>query len=333
MKQLIAIIALTMLFSCSKQGEPISAGNELSYFGIHFLQNGSITEQEVRKMDINSLVLDKPWLTYNDIEFYDFSTHCIYLKKDKSHFFENYGGKYYQFPDGLVSKPFVVVAGVERCYVGALYSVRFTLGRLRPHLTEMDVGFYPDDVIHISKSDADGEDIRNHPLIAEMLTKQGLYHAGLALELTAFQLITNSDTATVEYSIKIINNDQDDLYIIDPDKMGSESFHYYTNGPNLWDTSKPGQPIYLFSKYKKTNPPEPSDSWNFDWFVLIKSKQALERTIRLKGYPHIPNGTFSGYMYLENPKYIAKNKRNVSNSRIWIGEIKSNDLKIVVQDN
>lgn len=330
MKYVILILSLTIIFGCSKNSDPFSVNNEESYFGIYFLKDTTMTEQETTKMDINSLVLnDDPWLTHNDIEFYDFSTHCIYLKKDKSYFFENYGGKFYQFNPELISRPFVIVAGNERCYVGALHSGLLSMAPAGPYMNELDVGYFPADVMHISRAWSDDGDIRSNPKVEEVLIEQDLFHAGLEIELTSFQLVDNSDTSTVEYSIKIKNNDQDNLYIIDPAKMGSELFHYYTNGPHLWDYSKP---LYLYSQFKEVDSPEPYDSWNFEWFTLVKSNQSIERTILLKGYPHIPNGNYVGYMNFSNPTKITKENRYVADSRIWIGSIRSNDFQIMIQE-
>ena len=330
MKYVILILCLTIFFSCSKNSDPFSVTNEESNFSIYFLKDTSITEQEAVKIGINGFVLNNdPWLTHNEIEFYDFSTHCIYLKKDKSYFFENYKGRFYQFNPLLISRPFVVVAGTERCYTGALHSGLLSTAPVRPYIDELDVGYFPEDVIHISRAWSDDEDIRCHLKVAEVLIKQDLFHAGLEIELTSFQLIDNSDTSTVEYSIKIKNNDQDNLFVIDPAKMGSELFHYYTNGPHLWDYSKP---LYLYSQYKEVVSPEPYDSWNFEWFTLIKSNQSMERIIRLKGYPHIPNGNYVGYINFSNPTNIIKENRYVAGDRIWIGSIRSNDLEIIIQD-
>lgn len=330
MKYIILILSLTIIFGCSKNSDPVSVNNEESYFGIYFLKDTSITEQETAKMDINSLDLNNdPWLSHNDIEFYDFSTHCIYLKKDKSCFFENYGGKFYQFSPVLISRPFVIVSGNERCYVGALHSGLLSMAPAGPYMNELDVGYFPADVMHISRAWSDDEDIRSNPKIEEVLIEQDLFHAGLEIELTSFQLVDNSDTSTVEYSIKIKNNDQDNLYIIDPAKMGSELFHYYTNGPHLWDYSKP---LYLYSQFKEVDSPEPYDSWNFEWFTLVKSNQSIERTILLKGYPHIPNGNYVGYINFSNPTNISKENRYVAGGRILIGPIRSNDFQIMIQE-
>lgn len=328
MKYFMFVLTLMLIFGCSKNSDPVSGQDEEGNFEIYFLYDTLITESQTAQMDINSLVLNnEPWLTHNDIEFYDFSSHCIYLKKDKSYFFENYGGKFYQFRPVLISRPFVIVAGNERCYVGALHSGLLSMGPAGPYMDELDVGYFPADVMHISRAWSDNEDIRSNPKVEEILIKQDLFHAGLEIELTSFQLVDNSDTSTVEYSIKIKNNDQDNLFVIDPAKMGSELFHYYTNGPDLWDYSKP---LYLYSQFKEVDSPEPYDSWKFEWFTLIKSNQTMERTIRLKGYPYIPNGNYVGYINFSNPKNIAKDNRYVADGRIWIGSIRSDNLEIIL---
>ncbi len=326
MKYIIFFISLITILGCLKNSDPNSPNNEDASFDIYFLEDKSITEYDAEKIDINNLILDnEPWLKQSDIEFYDFSTHCIYLKKDKSCFFENFEGKFYQFNPVLISRPFIIVSGNEKCYVGALHSGLLSLAPVGPYMDELDVGSYPSDVMHISRSWSNNEDIRSDPRVEDILIKQNLFHAGLEIELTSFELISNSDTSTVEYQIKLINNDEENLYVIDPDKMGSELFHYYTNGPHLWDYDKS---LYLYSKYKDVDSPDPFDSWKFEWFTLLERNQSITRTIRLKGYPFIPNGNYVGYMNYSTPKRIDKDNRIVAGDRIWIGSIRSNEIDI-----
>jgi hypothetical protein len=103
-------------------------------------------------MYISTLVLKKEaWLTNDDIQFYDYSSHCIYLKGEKSQFFENDTGKFFIFNPVLINKPFVVVANGERCYVGSLHSGLLSLAPAGPYMDELDVGYYPKDVMHISE--------------------------------------------------------------------------------------------------------------------------------------------------------------------------------------
>jgi hypothetical protein len=326
MKYRIFTIFLITILGCGGNRDPISSNNAESSYGIYFLEDSSITEYDSKSIDINKLILsNEPWLKQSDIEFYDFSTHCIYLKEDKSYFFENFEGKFYQFNPVLISRPFVIVAENERCYVGALHSGLLSMAPVGPYMDELDVGFYPSDVMHISRSWSDNEDIRSDPRVVDILIKQNLFHAGLEIELTSFKLISNSDTSTVEYQIKLINNDQDNLYVIDPDKMGSALFHYYTNGPHLWDYTNS---VYLYSKYKEVDSPNPYDSWKFEWFTLIERNQSIVRTIRLKGYPFIPKGNYVGYMNYSTPKRIDKENRIIAGDRIWIGDIRSNEIEI-----
>ncbi len=62
------------------------------------------------KYELSNLQLrDEPWLSIDDIDFYDFSTHYIYLKQR---------GK--ALPSW--TSPFVVVANGERCYLGQFHS-------------------------------------------------------------------------------------------------------------------------------------------------------------------------------------------------------------------
>ncbi|NQT63601.1 MAG: hypothetical protein HQ556_11630 [Candidatus Marinimicrobia bacterium] len=323
----LAIISLSLLiFSCS---EPKSDNNS---FEIYFLADSDISEHEASEVDIGSLALkDEAWVSSSDIDFYDYSSHCIYLKEDKSHFFENYDEGFYQFTPVLSQKPFVVVSGGTRVYVGALHSGLLSLAPAGPYMDEMDVGSYPADVMHISKAWRGDEDIRSDPDIKDALLTQDLFHAGLKIQLISFQVLDNSDTSTVEYRIRISNNDQDDLYILDPTKMGSALFHYYTNGPDLWDTSIPGHPIYLYSQYKLVEPPEPYDSWEVDWFSLIESGNRIEHTIQLKGYPFIPDGSYTADMKYAGPHNIGLDNRYIGDGRLWIGSIGSNTLDVTIQ--
>ena len=120
------IFSLTFLFAFSAKGQESS-------FEIYFLKDSSLTEPQIANMDINKLVLQEvAWLTKDNVQFYDYSSHCIYLKDEKdekSRFFKSDTVKYFKFKPMLLNKPFVIVANGERCYVGSLRSA--ALGRVR----------------------------------------------------------------------------------------------------------------------------------------------------------------------------------------------------------
>ena len=325
MKNKILALLLVHLFSYPKNTYSLSINNE-SHIGIYFLNDTSKTETEVNQIGIDSLLLNaEPWLSDKDIEFYDFSSHCIYLKTDKSHFFKNYRDeRVYMFNPLLMSRPFVFIAGNERCYVGALHSVALSTMTIGPLIDELDIGSFPPDVIHISER-WNKEDVRSHPQIKGSLISLNLYHAGIEIELTSVHVVDNSDKSTIEYSFIIKNNDQDDLYVIDPSKMGNDLFHYYTNGPILWNSEKQ---ISLYSQYKISTAPSPYYSWDTEWFTRIESDQQIERTIRLKGYPRIPVEDYVAYFYFANPKLIYKEDRCLSDGRLWLGDVESSILEI-----
>ncbi len=312
------------IFGCSKNSEPLSSNEQKESFGIFFLKDSSLTGNQAAQIDINQLDLrEQPWLTNDDIQFYDFSSHCIYLKEDKSKFFKNYGGKFYQFSPVLINRPFVVVANKERCYVGSLHSDLLSLSPAGPYMDELDVGFYPEDVMHISKALSSGNDVRNDSRIEDALNSLSLYHGGISVDLKSVNVIENSDTSTVEYVITIRNLDHDNLFVIDPDKMGVDLFHYFTNGIVFH-----GNDVIFQSTYKKTV--SPTVSWDAKWFTELPVNTSIERTIRLRGYPRITPGKYSCSFTLANPN-VEKENRYISGGRIWLGEVESSKTEIEIQ--
>jgi hypothetical protein len=193
-------------------------------------------------------------------------------------------------------------------------------------MDEMDVWFYPEDVMHISRAWGNGVDVRNMIPIHDALITLDLFHGGLHLSLDAVSVIENADTATVQYTYTITNDDQDDLWILDPAIMGSARFHYFTNGPHFRGTSG-----YYYSQYKHIIHPEPYDSWQPEWFVRIKAGESLQRTVQLRGYPALPAGSYDCYFKFHSPRRIAREDRVVSGARYWLGKVES--AEIVVQVN
>jgi hypothetical protein len=324
MKFLMFTLILTLLYACNVDSDPLSSNKDIS-FGIYFLSDSLLGEADVYDCSLDSLILQEdPWLTNNDIDFYDYSAHCIYLKEDKHIFFDNYSTNFRIFNPSLTSKPFVMVAGDTRCYVGAIHSALLSTLPMGPYIDELDVFYYPIDVIHISEGKRLEEDARHHPELKEALIEKNLFHAGLNIELISLRIIDNSNIATIQYKIKITNNDVDNLLINSADKMGSALFHYYTNGPDLFTQNVP---YHFYSQYKEIDRP---DSLDYELFDMISSNQTREYTIQLKGYPHIPAGKYTASMNFSNPTGIKKENRFVSDGRIWMGSIKSNDLEIIV---
>ena len=86
MRTLIFIVMVILLWNCERNKNPISPdANDLA-FAIYFLKDENLKIKDVFNKNINDLELaSSPWLTDQDIRFYDWSSHCIYLKKEKEH--------------------------------------------------------------------------------------------------------------------------------------------------------------------------------------------------------------------------------------------------------
>jgi hypothetical protein len=310
----IKLVLLMVIFISITKGQEASVK-------IYFLKDPNLSIQRASKLDIKELNLETvPWLTNDDIQFYDYSTHCIYLKADASKFIKP------------PLKPFVVIANTKRGYIGEFFSFH-TISSHVPELPYIVTNYdYPKDVIRISEPikfmvNWDSTDVRNDDSLKAALISLKLFHAGLNLELKSVNIVDNSDTATVEYTYIISNNEKENLLVIDPDKMDSRIFHYFTDGVCFW--------VYDFhyyikyvSEYKKVM--KPLVDCDTSWFSEIQPNTKIERTVRIKGYPKIKSGKYRCDFKLSSP-HVERESRNLSRGRIWLGSIKSNDIQITVK--
>jgi len=315
----ICLIVLTLLSSCSLDDDPIN-----DEFSIYLLQNPSTNFQEAEEIGLNWVVLsDEAWLEIEDISLYDFSSHYISLKVDKESLFQGMLDEGHMF--NFLVKPFVIIAGEQRIAFGSFISSYSSIMTSGPHIYDLENLFLPSDILFIHRDGAAEIDIRNDERIKDALIAGDVYHAGIKVELTAVEIIDNSDTATVRYSFVIKNNDSDNLFVPDPDLMGTDLFHYYTNGVELRDSDH----HYYYSQYKITSPPEPHDSWDTEWFVKLETGASISRSVELKGYPQFPDGTYNCYFKYAGPSKIALGDRIIQDGRYWIGETETNNIALV----
>ena len=320
---LILCISIT-IYCCHKGNEPVIP--ETNYnFGLYYLRDSIIKIYNILDTDLNSLELEKkPFISDQDVEFYDFSSHCIYLKQDKSNFFP-YNPGLDPFPRSYFDKPFILVGNGNRCYAGYIQSVTHVTDFWHvPDIDYFSMKLYPKDILHIDWEFDFAEDGRDNESVKEALINTNLYHAGIRVEITNIA-IYQSDTSTVVYTIKIANNDKDNLYVFDPDKIGTELFHFYTNGPRLLDTNLR---LAYDSDYNIFKVPEPISKWDPEWFTKIESNNSIKRTIILKGYPFIPFGEYLCQFSFNVVLLIEKGSRILPDGRYWIGKTYSGIIEI-----
>ena len=310
-----AIILLFFSFSlilCSSPYHPEYRGGK---FSIYLLKDENFSSQQAQEMDINDLELaDEPWITTEDIEFYDFSTHCIYLKKERPAF------HYY------LVRPFIVVASNTRIYLGSFFSM-FSSSPVNTLIIKTPF-FYPDDIIRIEKTFASTQDVpdmRNDYRIKYALERHNIFTESISVKLDNAELIGRADTSTVAYSFTITNIGKLDLYVPDPEKMGPGLFNYYTTQPRIYNEN-----LRYYPEYDSVEYPESYKSWDISWYTKLCAGRSIRRYMVIKGYPYIENGSYKCNFTYDSPRWIEKNDRILTDGRIWIGEIESNTINIKI---
>jgi len=159
---------------------------------------------------------------------------------------------------------------------------------------------------------------QDNPIVKDALLDAGLYHGGISIvfdnnDANTLRVIENADTSTVSYKFTLINKDVDDLYILDPDKMGVYLFHEFTNGLLLYNlaTRRDHYPNWR----KRVVLPSPG-YWSPDWYTKIKSGQSVQRTMVVKGYPYFTTDEYLfQFNFLGSWRNMEKEVREVANGR------------------
>lgn len=323
------ILALMGLaFHCDKN--PLYPDPALFPLAIYMLDDPPFDREKLLDEDYSDFKLKgEPWLTDEDIEFYDWSSHCIYLKISKKDLFPQYDAKYIII-EQFTNKMFVLAVNGEICYPAFFnYGYHYPI----PELDLAAVLFHPDDVLRINwtvlldSEPRNDIDRRNNEKVKDVLIQEGLFYAGLEVrmdEMDAVTIIENVDTSTIEYTFTLTNKDEDNLYVFDPDIVGN-SFHYFTNGPVFYHVEESN--LYQ-STYKKV---DPLRDWDPSWYVKLESGQSLTRTVRLRGYPYFPPGEYKIYFYYNGPR-VNKEDRYTADGRYWFGGIDSDYFTVSIEE-
>lgn len=301
----LVIILLVGTLSCSKEDDQYKMYDG---FNIFLLKDENVTAHKASEQELSSLELQvRPWVSSDDIEYYDYSTHVIYLKNEL---------KIYDtiIDISVFGKPFVVIANGERQYLGAIWP-NFSSSWFSGPVINVAPRFYPDDIIHISYFrylSQQSQDPRENDEIRDALISTSKYHAGLECTFDTIEILDNNqenNTCTLKYTYTIKNNDIFNLFIFDPDKMGIGLFHYFTNGLFLSNENNSYGSI--------SGHTSPDNSWELSWLSLILSGDST-KTVITTDYPFIPSGSYDcsfGFPGLS----LIKEERVLPNGRIWIG--------------
>ncbi len=325
---IVAVLAgLVLAAGCGGPVAEVDKPEAEQVFAIYLLEENPPAAEPGQPLgDLDELeLLDEPWLTAEDMDFYDYATHCIYLKDEVLPIAA-------RFPSAHVSA-FVLVAGGERCYLGYFISPVSSYLPAAPYIMAAPTfSFYPEDILAIyyrPVQDAPA-DVRRDARIHDALSAAGKLHEGLSVALSDVTIVSRqAGETTLSYTFTVTNQDDEAVYVPDPDRMGSALFHYYTNGVYL----SPGENTPSISASGKTvTAPAPYGSWEAAWFTRLGGGETMTRTVVLGGYPEIMPGTYRCQFTYRGPSRIAKSERTLPDGQLWLGGIPAAEYELVVSD-
>ena len=242
-------------------------------------------------------------LNHKDIEYYDFSTHMIYLK------------------EGISLTEDVLESGVNAVYAGG--EKIYDLAVMDPWDSYMPSGpllwnwtYFGDFVIHIDLlipvSPGSNEDPREDERVVKALARYGQFHSGLACEIVEIRRV---EAGHLELELELSNEDVYPYLYPDPEKMGTDLYHYFTNGLSLRSAEE-------VNYYPQIVPetPDPEGEWNPVWLSVIGSGEVVTLTIDYPHFNDVPPGEYTAYFRFPGENYhLTRDDLVQEQGRIWMG--------------
>lgn len=252
---------------------------------------------------------DKVVLDHNDFEYYDYSTHLIYMKDSKS------------FVNDIESiGEFKIFADKKEIYTGQTVPGFHSFLPTGPIISTHQSGYgdYIIPIEFIQIIDTLGNitpDLREDERIINALKSHNQFHAGLSCDIKSVQYLSQNDVR-VELILK--NNDAFSYYYLDPDKMGINLFHYFTNGLFIKNFNRHES----YTHETEHTKPEPWNSWNIDWLSIINGNESKTITINYDNFELIQSGEYKATFEFPGLRYqVEKYDIIQTNGQIWLGEI------------
>ena len=262
---------------------------------------------------------DSILINHEDIDYYDYSTHIIYLKENHP-LFQN------PVDWELGGMSFEVYSLEENIYSGVLFPAWWSSMPSGAYIQWPS--FYPGYVIKIEfmsppvymKTDTTA-DPREDERIVEALQQYGQYHQGIALELGDIQF---SSSGRLSFSYTLTNEDSFDYYVLSPDKMGTGLFHYFTNGLYLYN-----EETGWLQHQIGVESPEPWDLWETGWLDRLNHQTSKTYRIEYDEFDQVPPGTYFFYFRFPGLTHVDQEDREGDGALIWMGELEfSGEIKI-----
>ena len=242
------------------------------------------------------------------IDFYDGSSHIIYLKE----------GKYFTC-DGRNS--FSVKVGDQEIYSGHIEHSRTPVIRDGPVIRTADMR--ANNIIPIGLNDtflsvdwpySNGSDPRNSKKVIDALKSEGLYREGISARIIDIKKTYNNG---ISLNIRITNNDSEEIYYLDPDRLGNRRYHYFTDGLTLTD---PKLNNYLNNAQYEV--PTQSPLWRDEWMSLLEVGESKTINIVYPDFDELPVGSYyATFTFPGSGPPEGSGDIWYKNGRIWLGDL------------
>lgn len=276
-----------------------------------------IVSCEKEENDLNSslkgisiAIDDSVVVSSKDIDYYDLSSHLVYLKTGNS------------FLDSIKHlDTFKVFVDTIEVYQGVVYPGYYSMMPVGPVIHNQPT-FYPDYIIAIDHQyyiDTSGNKIPDDPrsdsrLINALKNNNQLYK-GLSCEITSIEYDLKKGV-TLKLILK--NNDHIAYLYLDPEKMGINLFHYYTNGLYL---RRIGDNATKWNNVQHTEP-DHFDEWEESWLSVIDGGESIQLTFNYENFDDIPAGNYLAMFQFPGLSYqVDKSDLVQPNGRIWLGNL------------
>ncbi len=249
---------------------------------------------------------------YSDFELYDSSTHILYFKTNHPEFITEQ------------SSGFSILASGDEIYKGMFYEP-FSSTLPYGAFIGSFLSIFQDYAFQIGflKIDNQPEDKRNDPRIISAFEQHNLLHSGLTMVMNS---VETGGTQLI-FRFTVTNYDQTDLLILDPDKMGLNLFHYFTNGLLIFDASH----INVFSNDLETEKPSPWNSWKPEWLSELKSGESKQFTFSYAIDTPLSPGKYDALFEFPGLSHqVSKEQLFQGKARIWLGDL-SGKKEIIVE--
>jgi hypothetical protein len=182
-----------------------------------------------------------------------------------------------------------------------------------PSILPEDGYFNPKDVIQFGQFGYyRSGDLDENTAFKNELISSGLFRAGIDVQLNEVKKV---NPASLEYSFTVTNNDEETLYLLDPQKMGDSRFHYFTNGVSLVQNESYFWPNSLDATR--------SEKINTNWYVKLSPGKSITRKVRLDGFSKLPTGKVEVTFHFPGANLTKTRSWKKPDGRVWLGAIYS----------